>query len=84
MLVSVPLARLCGAIALWQMSQGRHVIVEQPAGSKLFLLEEWQKLAEDRSKSEDLTNLMAKMELREEEMSNNISSLKSWFRSPRK
>merc|ERR1712130_1054421 len=38
-------------------------------------VEKWQKLAEDRSKSEDLTNLMAKMELREEEMSNNISSL---------
>merc|ERR1719341_3232237 len=38
-------------------------------------VEKWQKLAEDRSKSEDLTNLMAKMEIREEEMSNNLSSL---------
>ena len=46
MLISIPLARLCGAIALWQMSQGRHFIVEQPAGSEMFRLEEWQKLAE--------------------------------------
>ena len=38
-------------------------------------VEKWQKLAEDRSKSEDLTNLMAKMEIREEEMSSNLSSL---------
>merc|ERR1719239_1051622 len=38
-------------------------------------VEKWQKLAEDRSKSEDLTNLMAKMEIREEEMSNNLSNL---------
>ena len=38
-------------------------------------VEKWQKLAEDRRKSEDLTNLMAKMEIREEEMSNNLNSL---------
>merc|ERR1712192_200373 len=38
-------------------------------------VEKWQKLAEDRSKSEDLTNLMAKMEIREEEMANNLSSM---------
>merc|ERR1719361_2067579 len=38
-------------------------------------VEKWQKLAEDRSKSEDLTNLMAKMEIREKEMSNNLNSL---------
>ena len=38
-------------------------------------MEKWQKLAEDRSRSEDLTKLMAKMEAREEEMSNNLTCL---------
>ena len=38
-------------------------------------MEKWQKLAEDRSRSEDLTKLMAKMKAREEEMSNNLACL---------
>merc|ERR1719220_3322633 len=47
-------------------------------------VEKWQKLAEDRSKSEDLTNLMAKMEIREEEMSNILSSLMQKLESKEK
>merc|ERR1719239_1675779 len=47
-------------------------------------VEKWQKVAEDRSKSEDLTNLMAKMEIREEEMSNNLSSLMQKLESKEK
>ena len=38
-------------------------------------MEKWQKLAEDRSRSKDLNKLMAKMEAREEEMSNNLTCL---------
>ena len=46
--LSVPLARLSGDVALEQVNNGRHYLVEQPQGSGLFQEECWVKLR-DRS-----------------------------------
>ena len=43
----IPLARLCAQLARFQMQSGRHFILEQPAGSTMFELDEWKRLATD-------------------------------------
>ena len=43
----LPLAKLCARLAELQIEGGRHFIVEQPAGSTMFQLPEWKKLASD-------------------------------------
>eukprot|EP00969_Alexandrium_andersonii_P330659 14614518-Alexandrium_andersonii.AAC.1 len=42
--LSVPLGRLCGAVARSQLGAGAHFLVEQPAGSALLRLSEWAEL----------------------------------------
>ena len=42
--LSVPLARLSGDVALEQVDNGRHYLVEQPQGSGLFQEDCWVKL----------------------------------------
>ena len=44
--LSVPMARLCGNVALKQISEDRHFILEQPHGSGLFEEPQWQQLRE--------------------------------------
>ena len=43
--VGVPLARLCAELALFQLKQSRHFLLEQPHGSLLFQLPEFVALA---------------------------------------
>ena len=45
--IGLPLARLCAQVARFQLMQGRHFLLEQPHGSLLFELEEFQALIAD-------------------------------------
>ena len=38
---SVPIGNLCGNIALYQLHEGRHFLVEQPLGSEMFTFKPW-------------------------------------------
>eukprot|EP00435_Cladocopium_sp_Y103_P057491 s245_g19.t2 len=42
--LSAPLASFCGKVALFQLSEGRHFLVEQPQGSTLFEEPPWPKV----------------------------------------
>ena len=44
--MGLPLAKLCAAIAMFQVQAGRHYVVEQPRGSDMFQLPEWQALVD--------------------------------------
>ena len=44
--IGLPLARLCAQVAKFQLSRGRHFLLEQPHGSLLFRLPEYQELAQ--------------------------------------
>ena len=44
--IGLPLARLCAQVATFQLSAGRHFLLEQPRGSLLFQLPEYQALAQ--------------------------------------
>ena len=42
--MSVPIGRLCGRVAQYQMRNGLHFVNEQPEGSQLYSLTEWRQL----------------------------------------
>ena len=41
---AVPLAQFCGEIAMCQLEAGRHVLVEQPYPSNLYLIDPWPEI----------------------------------------
>ena len=43
--ISKQLANLCGQVAMEQLRDRRHYVIEQPAGSALFQLDSWQRIA---------------------------------------
>ena len=63
--MSVPLARLSGDVALEQVDNGRHYLVEQPQGSGLFQEDCWMKLNE-RSHRTILDQCMVGLQMRKE------------------
>ena len=46
--IAEPIAKLCGEIALIQLSGNRHYLVEQPTGSTLFKVVPWPTVVRDR------------------------------------
>ena len=40
-IVSVPLERLCGQVALYQLRHGRHYLREHPCGTELYSMDPW-------------------------------------------